>query len=73
LQCLQSPSRRIVEEVSIPCILAGGIGPENVVEAVKLVKPAGVDSKTRTDLAGGIGKDLQKVKAIVEAVRRAST
>jgi phosphoribosylanthranilate isomerase len=63
-------SRRIVEEVKIPVILAGGIGPENASDAVCLVKPAGVDSKTKTDSPDGSAKDLKKVAALVQAVRR---
>jgi phosphoribosylanthranilate isomerase len=64
-------SRRIVTEVRIPVILAGGIGPENALDAVRLVKPAGVDSKTKTDSPDGSAKDLQKVAALVRAVRKA--
>jgi phosphoribosylanthranilate isomerase len=64
-------SRRIVDEVNIPVILAGGIGPENAEDAVRLVSPAGVDSKTKTDSPDGSAKDLEKVRALVEAVRRA--
>ncbi|PSH05590.1 MAG: phosphoribosylanthranilate isomerase [Acidobacteria bacterium] len=64
-------SRRIVAEVQIDVILAGGIGPENASEAIRLVSPAGLDSKTKTDLPDGSGKDLQKVRAMVQAVRRA--
>lgn len=64
-----SISRRIVESVRIPCILAGGLGPENVAEAIRSVRPAGVDSKTRTDRGDGPPKDLEKVKAFVKAAR----
>lgn len=60
-------SRRIVSEVNIPVILAGGIGPENAAEAIRVVKPAGVDSKTKTDMPGGAAKDLEKVRAMVQA------
>ena len=64
-----SISRRIVDNVGIPVILAGGLGPDNVAEAVIAVRPAGVDSKTRTDRAGGTGKDLAKVREFVAAAR----
>lgn len=65
-------SKRIVEEVKIPVILAGGIGPENVGDAIRLVNPAGVDSKTKTDLPDGSAKDLQKIYALVKAVEHAN-
>jgi phosphoribosylanthranilate isomerase len=58
-------SRRIADEVGIPVILAGGLGPDNVVAAITAVRPAGVDSKTKTDYAGGPAKDLRKVREFV--------
>jgi len=64
-----SLSRRIVEEVSIPVILAGGLGPENVAAAIAAVRPAAVDSKTKTDRPNGSGKDLAKVEAFVSAAK----
>jgi phosphoribosylanthranilate isomerase len=64
-------SRKIVMEVKIAVILAGGIGPENAADAVRLVRPAGVDSKTKTDLPDGSAKDLHKVRALVQSVRAA--
>ena len=67
-----STSRRIVERAKVPVILAGGIGPENAFDAVRLVKPSGVDSKTKTDLPDGSAKDLQKVAALVQSVRLAA-
>ena len=62
-----SLSRRIVDEVGIPVILAGGLGPENVAAAIAAVRPAGVDSKSRTDRLDGGGKDLTKVEAFIAA------
>jgi phosphoribosylanthranilate isomerase len=67
-----SLDRRIVESVSIPVIIAGGLGPENVAAAIAASRPAGVDSKTGTDRADGTHiKDLAKVRAFVAAARRA--
>jgi len=64
-----SLSRRIVDDVGTPVILAGGLGPENVAAAIAAVRPAGVDSKTRTDRLDGSGKDLAKVEAFVTAAK----
>src|SRR3954454_21464492 len=62
--------RRIIESVRIPVIIAGGLGPENVQEAIRVARPAGVDSKTKTDKSDGSHtKDLQKVAAFVKAAR----
>jgi len=47
-----SIGRRIVEHVRTPVILAGGLGPDNVADSVHAVRPAGVDSKTKTDQDG---------------------
>jgi len=58
--------RKIVESVRIPVIIAGGLGPDNVMDAITAVQPAGVDSKTKTDKDDGSHtKDLQKVKQFV--------
>ncbi|HYZ40442.1 MAG TPA: phosphoribosylanthranilate isomerase, partial [Stellaceae bacterium] len=64
-----SLSRRIVEQVPVPVILAGGLGPENVAEAIAAVRPAGVDSKTRTDRPDDVGKDLEAVRRFVAAAK----
>ncbi|WP_322618721.1 phosphoribosylanthranilate isomerase [Deinococcus terrestris] len=50
--------------------LAGGLGPENVAEAVRILKPAGVDAVTRLEAAGGI-KDAERVRAFIQAARGA--
>ncbi|WGS20171.1 MULTISPECIES: phosphoribosylanthranilate isomerase [unclassified Bradyrhizobium] len=60
-------SRRIVELVSNPVILAGGLGPDNVAQAIAAVRPSGVDSKTKTDRDGSHTKDLERVRRFYEA------
>jgi phosphoribosylanthranilate isomerase len=58
--------RKIVESVRIPAIIAGGLGPDNVIDAIRAVQPAGVDSKTKTDRNDGSHtKDLQKIRRFV--------
>lgn len=64
-----SISRTIVETVRTPVILAGGLGPDNVEEAIRSVQPAGVDSKTKTDREGTHSKDLAKVEAFYRAAK----
>jgi phosphoribosylanthranilate isomerase len=54
-------SRQIVKCVRTPVILAGGLGADNVAQAIRAVRPAGVDSKTKTDRQGTHAKDLAKV------------
>jgi phosphoribosylanthranilate isomerase len=65
-------SRRIVEMAPIPVILAGGLGPDNVAEAIRIVRPAGVDSKTKTDRDGSHAKDLDRVRRFHQAARAAA-
>lgn len=62
-------SRQIVEQCFKPVILAGGLGPENVVEAMEKVRPWGVDACSALDLYPG-KKDLAKVKEFIETIRR---
>jgi len=65
---------RIIESVRVPAIIAGGLGPENVQHAIRVARPGGVDSKTKTDKSDGSHtKDLQKVSAFVAAARSANS
>lgn len=63
-------SQKIVAAISVPVILAGGLGPDNVADAIAAVRPAGVDSLTRTNRYaddGSFVKDLDAVQAFVNA------
>lgn len=62
-------SRKIVKSVETPVILAGGLGPGNVAESIKKVKPAGVDSKTKTDKIGSHSKNLAKVEKFIRIAK----
>lgn len=65
-----SISRQIVEAVSIPVILAGGLSADNVTAAIEAVRPWGVDSYTHTNLPGDrMLKDLSQVRAFVSNAR----
>lgn len=63
--------KQIIDSVSVPVIMAGGLGPDNVSEVLKF-RPWGVDSLTKTSkIENGviIGKDIDKVRRFCEIVK----
>jgi phosphoribosylanthranilate isomerase len=74
--CNWETARQLVDYASIPVILAGGISSQNVLEGIRQVKPAGVDSCTQTNALDEAGqpirfkKDLVKVRNLVDRVRQ---
>jgi len=60
-------SRRISEQTRLPLILAGGLKPENVQEAIRAVSPYAVDTASGVETRGK--KDAIKIKSFIEKVR----
>ncbi|QIO23731.1 phosphoribosylanthranilate isomerase [Haloarcula sp. JP-L23] len=63
-------TRELVETVDVPVILAGGLTPENVAEAVETVRPFAVDTASGVESSGGV-KDHDAVERFVAAVAAA--
>jgi len=63
-----SISRKIVESTSLRVILAGGLNPGNVVDAIKAVRPYAVDVNSGVSNPDGT-KDFLRVKGFVERAK----
>lgn len=61
-------ARRIADSIEIPLILAGGLDPLNVAEAIEAAGPYGVDVISGVESASGV-KDPEKMRRFVAAAK----
>ena len=69
-------SKVLNDNIDVPIILAGGLNHDNVVEAIKIVKPYGVDVETGVEEIVGYQNKLPvkcksffKIKSFIDNVR----
>lgn len=61
--------RQFCREIKTPVLIAGGLTPENVTEAIEILQPGGVDVSGGVETEGS--KDMEKIDRFIRAVRRA--
>ena len=59
----------IIRDSPLPVMLAGGLGPDNVVEAIKATGATGLDMATGVESSPG-RKDPRKLRALAAALRQ---
>ena len=62
-------SKELIKLLNKPTFLAGGLNPDNVEEAIKIVQPYGVDVNSGCKNKNGV-KDAEKVKLFVSNAKK---
>lgn len=60
----------VLEEPGRPFVLAGGLGPDNVADAIRQVGPFGVDASSRLESEPGV-KDPGSIRSFIEQAKLA--
>jgi phosphoribosylanthranilate isomerase len=66
--CNWEKAGSLVKSLDTPILLAGGLTPDNVAEAIEQVRPWGVDVSSGVETAPGV-KDMAKVEAFISVCR----
>jgi len=66
-------TREVVREFDVPVVLAGGLGPSNVAEAVRTVRPFAVDVASGVEGETPGRKDHDAVRSFVRRAKRAGS
>jgi phosphoribosylanthranilate isomerase len=67
-----APWRQLADfRLGVPVILAGGLTPDNVGDAIRIVRPFAVDVASGVESSPG-KKDADKVRRFIDAVRNAA-
>lgn len=61
-------AKRVRAQIKIPLLVAGGLTPDNVGEAIRILSPEGIDVSGGVETNGQ--KDLEKIKQFLLAVRK---
>jgi phosphoribosylanthranilate isomerase len=62
---------RVPEDIGMPVVLAGGLTPQNVAQAISTVRPYAVDVSSGVEREKGI-KDPARIEAFIQEVNRLS-